>query len=389
MNYHDEFIYKRHKHGNGPKLIVLMKVGDFYETYDEDARKCATCLRIAPARRGEVGWMTGFPKHVLQNYVARLCEAGYEVVISEDGQDDKKYNINNIKTEKIMDSKKFRTISAGARYMFSKELQSLVEVKPLREVFNMNNGNAKQEWRVSNTDKVMTTHYTAATDEEPEKFDGQIYQTLADFEHGKPMSLSELFYMDTAERLFRGLYRGRKCYVSTDTKGVYIWTCDKGQAVKWYFIDHMDQVIWQYNEDGQISVTSDYDGGDLPEAYYDAEDVYKYNDYRFVDANGHEEVHEAILKRLFLEPDQKKLAKKLQAVIDECTKAGMKIYFNYCSYDLNAVNVRHIKCIEYDPAVDEETEVAYQFDDSRCSHVFKNVTDLNTEDSEVKFVMKK
>ena len=33
--------------------------------------------------------------------------------------------------------------------------------------------------------------------------------------------------------------------------------------------------------------------------------------------------------------------------------------------------------------------VAYQFDDSRCSHVFKNVTDFNTEDSDVKFVMKK
>lgn len=51
-----------------------------------------------------------------------------------------------------MDKKIFRTISCGVCYMYNQEMQSLVEVRPLREVFNLNNGKATQEWRVADTD---------------------------------------------------------------------------------------------------------------------------------------------------------------------------------------------------------------------------------------------
>ena len=51
--------------------------------------------------------------------------------------------------------------------------------------------------------------------------------------------------------------------------------------------------------------------------------------------------------------------------------------------------MRHIDRIEYDPKVDEDTEVAYHFEDDRAGRVFSGVYDLNTEDSEVKFVIKK
>lgn len=273
--------------------------------------------------------------------------------------------------------------------MFNKEMQCLVEVRPLREVFNLSNGNATQEWRVANTNKVMTTHYTAATDEEPEAFDGEMYRTFEDYEKGKKMPIEELFYSKDPERhICQCLLKDNRC-INTDEKGAYFWTIENGEAVKWYFRDHMTEVRWEYNEKGQITVKSDYEGGELPEAYWSREDVFKYNDYRFVDADGHEEQREGVYNRLRLEPDQEKLAAKLQKVLNECEKAGIKVYFNTTNYDLRAVNKRKLEEIGYGPNCDDETEQAFVFEDDRVAYVFKGVSDMNTEDSDERFVIKK
>ena len=148
------------------------------------------------------------------------------------------------------------------------------------------------------------------------------------------------------------------------------------------------EVVWEYDEEGHITVTSDCEG-DIPEGYRNSEDVYMYNDYRFIDADGKEQVREGVYKRLLLEQDQQSLADKLQSVIDECKAAGMCIYWSNADYTLNAVNVRHIERLEYDPYVNEETEDAYYYDDSRCTHVFKNVSDYNTESGDIKFVVRR
>lgn len=212
-----------------------------------------------------------------------------------------------------MDKKIFRTISCGVLYMYNQEMQSLVEVRPLREVFNLNNGKATQEWRVANTDALMTTHYEPATEDEPEKFDGEMYHTFDDFEKGKKMPIDDVFYPPRKEdHICNCLMKCGNRYLCTDDKGAFCWIYEKGQAVKWYFREHIDTVTWEYNEHGQIDVVSDYDGGELPEAYSSSEEVYKYNDYRFVDAEGHEEVREGVYKRLKLDDDQKLLAGKLR-----------------------------------------------------------------------------
>lgn len=285
--------------------------------------------------------------------------------------------------------KNFRTISAGMRYMFSNEMQALVEVKPLREVFNLDSGLCLQEWRVANTDEVIDTHYRPATEDEPEQFDGKLYHTLEQFEKGEPMPISEAFYgPNTEAHICQDLVKPGHRHINTDEKGAYIWAYIKGQAVKWYFREHISEVTWEYNEKGQIEVKSNCEC-EIPESYSSSEDVYQYNDYRFVDADGVEQVREGVLKRLMLEPDQEVLAEKLQAVIDECKAAGMCIYWSNADYTLNAVNVRRVERIEYDPSVDEDTEEAHYFDDSRVSHVFGNVTDYNSDDDSVKFVIKK
>ena len=364
-----------------PDSIVLVKEEGRYVTYDQDVG----------ILRNAVGEYMDYKDSAIQSFIGYKAfrHAGIFATLVKNGHKVYIENIINNQTTNIMDKKIFRTISAGVRYMYNQEMQSLVEVRPLREVFNLNNGKATQEWRVANTDAVMTTHYEPATETEPEKFYGEMYHTFDDFEKGKKMPIDDVLYQPRKENhICSCLLKTGDRHINMDEKGAYCWIYKKGQAVKWYFREHIDTVTWEYNENGQIAVTSDCEC-ELPEAYSSSEEVYKYNDYRFVDADGNEEVREGVYSRLKLDDDQKLLAGKLQMVLEECKEAGMKVYFSTTHYDLRAVNQRKVERIGYDPEFDEELEQDFEFDDRRVSHVFSGVYDLNIEESDMKFVIKK
>ena len=70
-----------------PEAIVLFRLGDFYETFDEDARLVSRLLEITLTSR-EMGKgrrfpMAGIPHHALNNYLARLINRGHKVAICE------------------------------------------------------------------------------------------------------------------------------------------------------------------------------------------------------------------------------------------------------------------------------------------------------------------
>ncbi|MFC1925116.1 DNA mismatch repair protein MutS [Chloroflexota bacterium] len=70
-----------------PETILLFRLGDFYETFDEDARILSRELEIVLTSR-EMGRghrvpMAGVPYHALDNYLARLVNKGYKVAICE------------------------------------------------------------------------------------------------------------------------------------------------------------------------------------------------------------------------------------------------------------------------------------------------------------------
>ena len=70
-----------------PQAIVLFRLGDFYETFDDDARLASKELEIVLTSR-EMGKghrvpMAGIPYHALDNYLARLINRGYKVAICE------------------------------------------------------------------------------------------------------------------------------------------------------------------------------------------------------------------------------------------------------------------------------------------------------------------
>jgi DNA mismatch repair protein MutS len=69
-----------------PDALLLFRVGDFYETFGEDAIKSSKALGITLTSRNNGGSdieLAGFPFHALETYLPRLVRAGYRVAICE------------------------------------------------------------------------------------------------------------------------------------------------------------------------------------------------------------------------------------------------------------------------------------------------------------------
>lgn len=70
--------------------ILFFRLGDFYEMFDEDAKKASSILSLTLTSRQNVP-MCGIPYHSSTTYISRLINAGYNVAICEQiGQEDKK-----------------------------------------------------------------------------------------------------------------------------------------------------------------------------------------------------------------------------------------------------------------------------------------------------------
>ena len=77
-----------------PDAILLFRVGDFYETFGEDAIKASEILGITLTRRAngaaQYVELAGFPHHALDTYLPKLVRAGQRVAICEQLEDPKK-----------------------------------------------------------------------------------------------------------------------------------------------------------------------------------------------------------------------------------------------------------------------------------------------------------
>ncbi|EQD28272.1 DNA mismatch repair protein MutS, partial [mine drainage metagenome] len=70
-----------------PDVLLLFRMGDFYELFHDDARKAARLLDITLTQRGQSAGapipMAGVPVHALENYLAKLLRQGESVAICE------------------------------------------------------------------------------------------------------------------------------------------------------------------------------------------------------------------------------------------------------------------------------------------------------------------
>lgn len=76
-----------------PDAMLLFRVGDFYETFGEDARKASGILGITLTRKASGGGgytdLAGIPYHALDQYLPRLVKAGLRVAICDQLEDPK------------------------------------------------------------------------------------------------------------------------------------------------------------------------------------------------------------------------------------------------------------------------------------------------------------
>ncbi len=79
--------YRRIKSELPKDALLLFRLGDFYETFDQDAETTSRELDIVLTSRnvakGSRIPMAGIPYHAVENYLARLIEKGYHVAICE------------------------------------------------------------------------------------------------------------------------------------------------------------------------------------------------------------------------------------------------------------------------------------------------------------------
>ena len=63
-----------------PDAIILFRMGNFYQTFEEDAQTTANDLGIIVTKKDGVR-MAGFPQHALDTYLPRLIRCGNRVAI--------------------------------------------------------------------------------------------------------------------------------------------------------------------------------------------------------------------------------------------------------------------------------------------------------------------
>lgn len=76
-----------------PDMILLFRMGDFFETFEEDAVTASKVLGITLTKRSNGGAsdvpLAGFPHHALDNYLPKLVKAGFRVAVCEQLEDPK------------------------------------------------------------------------------------------------------------------------------------------------------------------------------------------------------------------------------------------------------------------------------------------------------------
>lgn len=247
-------------------------------------------------------------------------------------------------------------------YIFDTKDKCLRQLHLVMTVHDVKAGTSEHNWKMAETGDIITGN-----------LEGEIYSSEENFNSGEPLSPNALYETMDEPHLFAHVPAAHKY---TEDGRTYVLIYEDGQATKWFFDEHINEVVECYDNDGEYQWKADVE---IPESYSCVEEVYKYNDYEIVHNDGTKEYHEGVLNRLTLTPEQKVLADKLQSVINECKKAGMAITFDYSDYNLYAYNQSTIKTVGYDAECDDETEERYRLSLKRA-YTFKGIGEVNTED---------
>ena len=97
--------------------ILLFRLGDFYELFQEDAKVASVALDLVLTCRGKGSSeeipMCGFPVHASETYIARLIKKGFRVAICEQIESSEKENKAPKSAKKLLNREVVRIITPG------------------------------------------------------------------------------------------------------------------------------------------------------------------------------------------------------------------------------------------------------------------------------------
>src|SRR5580765_7251560 len=70
-----------------PGMLLLFRMGDFYELFDDDAQTAARVLGLTLTSRDKSIPMAGFPHHQLEAYLRKLLHLGHRVAVCDQVED--------------------------------------------------------------------------------------------------------------------------------------------------------------------------------------------------------------------------------------------------------------------------------------------------------------
>jgi len=84
--------YNRIRAALPPTTLLLVRLGDFYEAYDDCAKTIADCLTLVITKRNEAP-MCGIPYHARKTYFDQLVSQGKSIAIYEEYPEPKNRDI--------------------------------------------------------------------------------------------------------------------------------------------------------------------------------------------------------------------------------------------------------------------------------------------------------
>lgn len=178
-----------------PDALLLLRVGDFYEAYDEDAVKAGEILGITVTRKfnskdkgsdGHALKMAGFPHHALDTYLPKLIRAGVRVGICDqlDSKVTKEYPSDEKESKPETDETKVQEKSKPSEDIETLKAEYEKEMRSLRLNIRDLEDKLEEQETYNNTTvrRIISESIKALKGEIPSTLAGYFYNSLGKLE---------------------------------------------------------------------------------------------------------------------------------------------------------------------------------------------------------------
>ena len=344
----DVFNFLRNKAAHNE--VVLLRVGDFYETYDRDAQILSGVIgTICQERNGHK--LYGIPAHYLKKLEEKLIKDGYIIGVA-----DKEYVTKIMKemeqgmeNKKDIDTKAFRHFNVcgmqNSFYWFNSEKGTLEQVSIGSVVFNLVTGSI-----IYNLTHNGLAKKVVAKDGFESEFAMKLYENETDYLNQKAFDrFNGLNLWDLNISLNRSFYVNEdRCGLSQMVSHII----KNGEVVAIHLKDYVSEIVVSYDERCLktyfINYIDEKETIDFQHAYSTRDELIKFESIRIEDNDGKVRYTDAPMARLRLSKEQQKAVDDFLAAKTALKNAGVGLLFDSCDWSWYVINIRDFKSVRSD-----------------------------------------